>query len=67
MRVRDIRAYDKRDRKNYRTIEHKTVVFERLPSLAGAQFVNKLSNSIKKCPYANGILNSPERNIDRNL
>ncbi|KAG8305207.1 hypothetical protein J6590_074758 [Homalodisca vitripennis] len=36
-----------RGRDNYRTVRHRTVVHERLPSQAGAQFVNKLPNVIK--------------------
>lgn len=40
-------AYATRDRDNYQTGRHRSVVFERFPSQAGAQFLNKLTNSIK--------------------
>ncbi len=47
IRGSDIHSYDTRGRDNYRSGRHRTVVFERLPSQAGARFVNKLPNSIK--------------------
>ncbi|KAG8292762.1 hypothetical protein J6590_031741, partial [Homalodisca vitripennis] len=45
--ISDVHSYDTRGRNNYRTGRHRTVAYERLPSQAGVQFVNKLPNSIK--------------------
>ncbi|KAG8287031.1 hypothetical protein J6590_047008 [Homalodisca vitripennis] len=46
----DIHMYETRGRANYRTGRHRTVVYERLPSQAGVQFLNRLPNSIKDAP-----------------
>ncbi|KAG8277753.1 hypothetical protein J6590_036538 [Homalodisca vitripennis] len=40
----------KSDRANYWTGRHRTVVYERLPSLAGVHFVNRQPNSNKDPP-----------------
>ncbi|KAG8303316.1 hypothetical protein J6590_013586 [Homalodisca vitripennis] len=49
-RGQDIHMYETRGRANYRTGRHRTVVYERLPSQAGVQFLNRLPNSIKHAP-----------------
>ncbi|KAG8301734.1 hypothetical protein J6590_046862 [Homalodisca vitripennis] len=46
-RGRDIHEYETRDRDNYRSGMHRTVVYEHLPSQAGVHFINKLPNKIK--------------------
>ncbi|KAG8315464.1 hypothetical protein J6590_070187 [Homalodisca vitripennis] len=49
-RGQDIHMYETRGRANYRTGRNRTVVYERLPSQAGVQFLNRLPNSIKHAP-----------------
>ncbi|KAG8308257.1 hypothetical protein J6590_002346 [Homalodisca vitripennis] len=46
----DIHMYETRGRANYRTVRHRTVVYERLPLQAGVTFLNRLPNSIKDAP-----------------
>ncbi|KAG8303949.1 hypothetical protein J6590_106036 [Homalodisca vitripennis] len=47
--------YETRGRANYRTGRHRTVVYERLPSQAGVQFLNRLPNSIKHAPTSKAL------------
>jgi len=47
---RDIHSYETRGRETYRTGQHRTGVYEHLPSQAGVHFINKLPNSIKNSP-----------------
>jgi len=46
-RGRDIHDYNTRSRDNFRTGQHRTAVYEHLPSQAGVRFYNKLPNSVK--------------------
>ncbi|KAG8304619.1 hypothetical protein J6590_089212 [Homalodisca vitripennis] len=46
----DMHMYETRGRANYRSGRHRTMVYERLPSQAGVQFLNRLPNSIKDAP-----------------
>ncbi|KAG8274241.1 hypothetical protein J6590_004263 [Homalodisca vitripennis] len=43
----DIHSCQTRGRENYRTGQHRTVVYERLPSHTGVHFINKLPHWIK--------------------
>ncbi|KAG8334583.1 hypothetical protein J6590_086965 [Homalodisca vitripennis] len=46
----DIHSYETRARGNYRIGQHRTVIYERLPSQAGVHFINKLPHRIKNAP-----------------
>lgn len=46
----DIHTYGTRGKDKYRTGQHRTAIYERLPSQAGASFINSLPDSMKNVP-----------------
>ncbi|KAG8333295.1 hypothetical protein J6590_000422 [Homalodisca vitripennis] len=60
---RDIHSYETRGRETYRTGQHRTGVYEHLPSQAGVHFINKLPNGIKNAPSPQALedYESPDR------
>ncbi|KAG8303330.1 hypothetical protein J6590_013601 [Homalodisca vitripennis] len=51
---RDVRQYGTRGRDNFRIQQHRTAMFERLPSEVGVRFINKLPDEIQN-------LNDPKK------
>lgn len=55
MRGSDIHTYETRGRDNYRRGQHRTAIYERLPSQAGATFINSLPDAMKNVPVPQAL------------